>query len=85
MNTKTHAALSHVISSCFAPNQLQFHDHIVIAHGAECTGIMLSIKYQGNYKSRHSSSPNTALEFGAFITHIRAGSGHLVVEIGFKS
>jgi hypothetical protein len=58
VNTKTLAALSHVISSCLAPNQLQFHDHIVIAHGAECTGI----KYQGNYKSHHSSSPNTALE-----------------------
>ena len=63
VNTKTLAALSHVISSCLAPNQLQFHDHIVIAHGAVCTGItLLSTKYQGNYKSHHSSSPNTALE-----------------------
>jgi hypothetical protein len=63
VNAKTLAALSHVVSSCLAPNQLQFHNHIVIAHGAECMyGITPSIKYQSNYKSRHSSSPNTALE-----------------------
>ena len=36
VNAKTLAALSHVVSSCLAPNQLQFHNHIVIAHGAEC-------------------------------------------------
>ena len=62
VNAKTLAALSHVVSSCLAPNQLQFHNHIVIAHGAECMGITPSVKYQSNYKSRHSSSPNTALE-----------------------
>ena len=129
VNTKTLAALSHVVSSCLAPNQLQFHDHIVIVHGAERTGITLSIKYQGNYKSHHSSSPKSehpferngllrllahceplfaqpksvnkcylrlkhvllviqnragGYRYGALITHIRAGSGHVVAEIAFK-
>ena len=82
VNTKTLAALSHVVTSRLTPNQM-------LRLSAHCEPLFAQLKSVNKYYLRledillviHKAG---GYRYGALITHIRAGSGHLVAEIGFK-
>ena len=82
VNTKTLAALSHVVTSRLTPSQMLR----LLAH---CEPLFAQLKSVNKYYLRledillviHKAG---GYRYGALITHIRAGSGHMVAEIGLK-
>ena len=82
VNTKTLAALSHVATSRLTPNQM-------LRLPAHCEPLFAQLKSVNKYYLRledillviHKAG---GYRYGALITHFRAGSGHMVAEIGLK-